>query len=408
MNRMFGKTLVIIVTTLVLAACGTETKTKTVEVEKIINTETIVEVEKTPMQVSLALFAGELKITDNDCTNSVIDDTLSDLCLYGLRVTLRNILDIDQDTTIIDNELDGNVLNFELYDGLYIANVRGYHYINNESVHFTSSFLIPTDTKEFKQDVYLTPFVNDYIVSSDSLDQLLSGNQWLLSDVFNTQKLYIGQQYYQAGFVEYGSTQTSFNVFSLENIELASVTVKASHNVELEISINNSRVRGNISQNEEYEFFISENVFGTDWINVHLHEIYGEATDLKLEVTSMSDSQGNVYEVNHVLDAQYFEKGKIVSSNFENEQRFNFIGEGVELTEVCGTADTMPKVLNIDNFSVSENIVRNGETYCFTNLDFNIYSGGFTFSTDNNMVVTSIKGVGLKTQQDVTWEKSTD
>ena len=417
MIASFRTTVIALIIAFSITACGGDTKTVEVEKEVIVNTETIVEVEKVPTKISLALIAGELPLQDDNC-NSYFVGTKTDVCLYGVDLQITDIsqLNSDRNNVKYTTELDGNILNVNLYPASYIAEVNTYAYIGNEYVSFRNTFLLEVSEDSLHKEVHLIPYVNDSFLESRlllKLDALLGDTsnerEWGLFDLYKNDKLYVGSNYYTTAFVYGGGTSLNFSTFTIEPKELVSITVISSTGMYLNLNAdNNAYADIYLNANEETEIFLPIELYATDWYYFNISELFTE-TDLTFEILSMKDIDDNIVPVNQQFVSKYYEQGEIIKiSNLENEQRFSFLGEGGENLQICVESESQPEYLMINTSKYTQNMSRSGTKYCFANIEHWLYTYSTIISTDNNAEVVSISATGQQTGKELTWEKSVD
>jgi hypothetical protein len=418
MIKSFTKSLAIFIIACGLTACGDKTKTETVIEEVIINTETIVEVEKKATKVSLEIFAGELPLQDDNCDRYFIG-AKEDVCLYGIDLKITDISQLNSDRNSVEytQELDGNMLNLELYSGSYIAEVNTYIYFDDEYVSFRNTFLLKVTEDSFHKEVHLIPYVNDSFVESRNilfeLDTLLghvsNERQWELFDLYKKSNLYVGSNYYPTAFAYGGGVSFNFSTFTIESKEIVSITVKSSADMYLNLNAsNNAYADIYLNANEETEIFVALELFGTDWYYFNTSELFTEE-DVIFDIISMKDTEDNIISVNQQFVSKYYEKGEIIKiSSLENEQRFSFLGEGGENLQICVESESQPEYIMIHDTKYTENMSRSGNKYCFTNIAHWLYSYSTIISTDNNAEVVSISATGQQTGKELTWKKSED
>lgn len=168
MKNMLSNTLVTIFATLVLAACGTETKTETVVEEVIVNTETIVEVEKNPYILTVNLTSFGLDVQD-DYEVVINDGEIPDnVYLSNINVYLRKLNDNNQwgQEVRYDITLDRNTFSIDLYEkGKYSLRISANHYANDGINHVSSSL----------SQYLITSIEDDLDINVDLLPSIYSG-----------------------------------------------------------------------------------------------------------------------------------------------------------------------------------------------------------------------------------------
>lgn len=414
--------ILLFLATVILTGCGKKTEEKIVVQEKIVtetvtetvtvteNKEVVVEVEKQPTKVSLELFAGEFPLQDDNCDRSYNPD-MKDVCLYGVDLEIIDITQLNKDWNKIQytSELDGNILNVELYQGNYLAEVNAYIYLDSQYIAFQGIFELPVGDTQIEKRIDLIPIVNDFVlkdryVDNIQLDRILGEGTWELYDLYKDDTIYVGKNFYPKSFVYGGELYLNFNTFNFEETSIDSITIKSSSNAK--VNIGHAEVY--ISANEETEIFTSIKIFGTTRYHIDISEIFTEE-DITFEILSIKDSQGNIIPINETYTAKYFEKGEIKNlTSLKNEQRFIALGEAIHNLQVCVESDTQPEYLIINNLQFTENITRSGNRYCFSELDVYITEYSSLIKTDNNAEVVSITATGEISGEVLIWEKSAD